>query len=72
MINGLHMMMNQQMHQITVVSEVVSDLLDFLNKKEEFMGYLKDKQELRAKDAEKVKKLKKEKANVNNEPVSAK
>ena len=41
------MMMNQQMHQITMISEVVSDLLDFLDKKEEFKVYLQEKQQLR-------------------------
>ena len=46
-INSLHMMMNQQMHQITMISEVVSDLLDFLDKKEEFKVYLQEKQQLR-------------------------
>ena len=51
-----------------MVSEVVSDLLDFLDKKEEFMAYLKEKQALRAKEAKKVK----EKEDVNTEPVSAK
>ena len=54
-INGLHMMMNQQMHQITMVSEVVSDLLDFLDKKEEFKVYLQEKQALREDTAKKKK-----------------
>ena len=57
-INGLHMMMNQQMHQITMVSEVVSDLLDFLDKKEEFKVYLQEKQALREDTAKKKKEKK--------------
>ena len=52
-INGLHMMMNQQMHQITMISEVVSDLLDFLDKKEEFKVYLQEKQQLREAETKK-------------------
>ena len=47
------MMMNQQMHQITMISEVVSDLLDFLGKKEEFKVYLQEKQQLREAKAKK-------------------
>ena len=47
------MMMNQQMHQITMISEVVSDLLDFLGKKEEFKVYLQEKQQLREAEAKK-------------------
>ena len=52
------MMMNQQMHQITMVSEVVSDLLDFLDKKEEFKVYLQEKQALREDTAKKKKEKK--------------
>ena len=51
------MMMNQQMHQITMISEVVSDLLDFLGKKEEFKIYLKEKQLLRQEEAQKNKTI---------------
>ena len=47
------MMMNQQMHQITMISEVVSDLLDFLDKKEEFKVYLQEKQQLREAETKK-------------------
>lgn len=47
------MMMNQQMHQITMISEVVSDLLDFLDKKEEFKTFLMNKQKLREADSKK-------------------
>ena len=47
------MMMNQQMHQITMISEVVSDLLDFLGKKEEFKVYLQEKLQLRQEEAKK-------------------
>ena len=45
------MMMNQQMHQITMISEVVSDLLDFLE--EEFKVYLQEKQQLREAETKK-------------------
>jgi len=47
------MMINQNMQQVTMVSELLSDFLDFINKKQEFMDYLKEKQELRNPSKEK-------------------